>query len=233
VYSIEILPPALKKQRTLRERTVFVGLSAALAVALLGHDAWTSRADTLAAQRNVSQLQSEYRSRERRAKDFEELTGARDERAVRIELLEERVTPGVGLSRTMLLLQRYLPPELYVRSVAIARVAETAAAGTTGAHEKDKKDKQDKKEPRPVIEVKGEGREGAMGLEQMFSTFAQQLAADPLLPRGPQTSTRPAGAKNPFEWTVVLDFASASPGEDAGAETSSDESDQSDEPDGG
>jgi len=198
VYSIEILPTALKKKRAITERYLFVALAVALVIGLLIHDAWLSARDTGAATAVASRLQRDHRQREKRLRDFEEGAALRRASAERIGLLEERVTPGTGLSRTLVLLQRNLSVELYVTSVGIARVKD-ASLGITGA------------EPRPVIEVRGEGREGAMGLERIFSTFAQRMAADPLLDRQPVTSTRPAGSRNPFEWTVVMNFATPSP----------------------
>ena len=193
LYSIEIVPHALKKARAFKERTLFSILAALLAVLFLVHDAVSSKADDDAAASDLVRVQREHSKRQKRATAYEEGVAERIVQARKLELLEERLTAGAGLDRALTMVQRYLPPDLYVTNVVLRRASDPDL--TTG------------KEPKPLIEVKGEGREGAQSLEQLFNRFAQELARDPLLVRTPRTQVSPASARKPFEWTVTMNFS--------------------------
>ena len=193
LYSIEILPHALKQARTFKERTLFSILAALLAVVFLVHDAYQSKGDDELAAKDQAQLQRELSKRQKRATAYEEGIQERIQRARRLELLEERLVSGSGLDRALGLVQRYIPPDLYVTSLSLRKITDPDLVLGT--------------EPKPVIEVKGEGREGAQSLEQLFNGFVQELARDPLLKRTPKTKVAPASSRKPFEWTVTLNFS--------------------------
>ncbi len=205
VYSIEILPESVRKAKRFQERTVFAALAGVLALVLLLHDAWQSRADHAAAAADSAAFRSETKKRTRDADRFSALKVERIEKAGKLELLEERLVAGLGLERTLTLVQRYLPEDLYATGIEIQR-AKDPDLGILG-------------DAKPVVVVRGEGREGAEGLEALFNRFAQDVAQDPLLSRTPKTRTSPAGPKKPFEWTVTMNFSKAPPAasEDSGA----------------
>ncbi|MBI4878205.1 MAG: pilus assembly protein PilM [Planctomycetes bacterium] len=203
LYSIEILPPALKKARTFKEKTAFAIAAGVLAVLFVAHDAYRSATDEAAAARDETRFRRELETRQGRRRDYEKAVAERAEYARRVELLEERVVGGTGLERTLALLQRYLPEDFYVTSIAHKRTTDLDL-GIVG-------------EAKPVVEVRGEGREGAEALEQLFNRFAQDLDRDALLPRTPKTAIFPGGANKPFQWTITMNFSEApAGGEEAG-----------------
>ena len=193
-YSIEILPEALKKARAFKERTVFVGLAALLAVLFLGFSAWRAKTDYEAATRDASAFTKKNNELKRRAENHERLQVEHAESARKIELLEERVVQGTGLSRTLALLQRYLPAELYVLAIRSSRSAD-AELGIHG------------EEARPVVVIEGEGREGAQGLATVFNAFVTALSADAQVPHTPKTQTSQARGEQRFQWTLTINFS--------------------------
>lgn len=197
VYSIEILPAALKKTRAFKERTLFAALALVLVLGYLGWDAYSAKQNYDKLTGQVRQLKGELDSRNRRLKSYEELVAERAAAGLKLSQLEERQLIGASVARTGVLLQKYLPPDLYVRSIAQARLQDPELGLATAA--------------RPVIVVKGEGREGAEGLELLFNRFASDVGADPLLGRPAKAALSPAGAKKPFEWTLYLNFARLEP----------------------
>jgi type IV pilus assembly protein PilM len=192
-YSLDILPAAAKRARTFKERTVFAIGAGVLALGLLGVYAMQASADEAAASSDLRAISSEADKLARRKKDFEELVVEREAQAVRLLDLEQRAIGSLAVSRTLALLQSHLPADLYVRSITTPRVAD-AELGIVG-------------EPRPVVLVRGEGREGTDGLATIFNRFVEAVTGDELLPNRPKAATSPASAKKPFEWTLTLNFS--------------------------
>ncbi|MFG0316666.1 MAG: pilus assembly protein PilM, partial [Planctomycetota bacterium JB042] len=201
-YSIEILPPSLEKARRFQERTVFAVLAGVLVALFLGFDTWRSKADHEAATKDARTFAAELRKRQRVAEEYADAVVSRAENAKKIELLEERVVAGVGLDRALGMVQRYLPRDLYVKEVELVRTKDEEL-GIGGAS-------------KPAVEVRGEGREGVEGLEQLFNRFVTELARDPLLPRTPKTKTSPSGPRKAFEWSVTMNFSEPPPSADDG-----------------
>lgn len=193
-YSIEVLPAPLKKARQFKERTVFAVLAAVLAVAYLGFDAWKTRADYAAARQDSRTFGNQLNQLKRRREAYDATVVNHAEGARKLDLLEERVVPGLGLSRTLALVQKYLPQDLYVRSIKHGRSADQEL-GIIGA------------ETRPVVVVQGEGREGTQGLATVFNRFVTELGADPLLPNAPKTVTSAASGNARFQWTLTMNFS--------------------------
>jgi type IV pilus assembly protein PilM len=204
-YSIDILPESEKKARNFKEKTLFVLLSAVLALGTLGLYAMRAQSDYAVASKDLKDHASEADKLNKRKRSAEERTKEREDSVKRLMALEEHAINGVGITRTLALLQRYLPADLYVTNVTTPRLKDPEL-GIEG-------------EPRPVIKIEGEGREGAEGLVTTFNRFVEALGKDKLVPRLPKTSTAPASAKKKFEWTVTINFSQppAQAGADADA----------------
>ena len=192
-YSIEILPPALRKRRDFGEKTIFAVLAAVLLVAFLGLDAYLSRANHEAATKDQRTFTSELNKRQKTAERYGEAIVDRAEKSRKLELLEERLVAGLGLDRAFGMVQRHLPPDLYVKGMELIRTKDVDL-GIAG-------------DSKPAIEVSGEGREGVEGLDQLFNRFVMQLARDSQLTITPKTRTSAAGPKKPFEWWVTMNFS--------------------------
>lgn len=204
VYSIQILPAAVRKAREFKEKTVWIIGAVALLVVWLGAYAFMSKRDADAATADERTFATELEKRTKAKKSYDEGVALRADQAAQLSELEAFVVSGVGFERALTLLQKHLPFELYVRSVELEGVVDPNL-GIPGP------------DTRPVIVVRGEGREGATGVEAVFNRFVQTIAADPLLPRTPVTSTKPASPKAPFEWTVTMNFSKPTGDEAAAA----------------
>jgi len=192
-YSLDILPEAEKKARAFKEKTLFVVLAAVLAVAALGLYAFRAKTDHAAVTADMAEHQREADKLNKRIRSMDERVREREESAKRLTLLDEHALNGVGLTRTLSLLQKYLPADLYVTSIQTPRIKD-AELGIPG-------------DVRPVIVIEGEGREGVENLVSTFNRFVEQLTKDPLVPHKPKSSTAAASAKKKFEWTVTINFA--------------------------
>ncbi len=206
-YSIEILPASVKRARAFRERTLFSILASLVIVGWLAWDAVTAKAAYERASADVRQFSAESEVRGKRERSFREEVDRSAVLTQKILALEEKVVAGTGAQRTLVLLQKHLPVDLFVTSVELTK-SKDPELGLTGDAMK------------PVMIVKGEGRESAERIEETFNKFAEELGADPLLGRRPKTATAPASAKKAFEWSVTLNYSKTPPATevDAGAE---------------
>lgn len=192
-YSIEILPEAMKKKRAFAQRTIYAILAAVLALGCLGVQAFRAREDFAEATKDADAMRAKRSRLEKQVASFTEGLATRKEGSRKVELLHERLIPGVGMVRTLALLQRHLPEELYVKSVAIKRVKDPAL-GIDG-------------DLQPVIEINGEGKELNQGLAAIFNKFAEEMKADPLFGGALTTKTAAASPKKPFEWSMSMNFS--------------------------
>lgn len=192
-YTIDILPESAKKARRFKERTVFVILAVVVAVLALGIYAYRAQTDFEAASSDLRTHASEFDKLNKRKADSEQKTKLREETSRRLVALEEHSVIGLGATRTLALMQKYLPPDLYVTSITSPRVKDPVL-GIVG-------------DPRPVLVVKGEGREGAEGIASTFNRFVEALIQDPLVPQRPTSKTAAASGKKKFEWEIAINFA--------------------------
>ncbi len=210
-YSIEIVPASVKKARAFREKTVFAILAAVVIVGWLAWDAVTARTAFERASADVRQFSAESDKRGRLERTFKEEIERGATLSQKLVLLEEKVVAGTGLQRAQFLMQKHLPADLFVTSMELSR-SKDVELGLAGDVQK------------PVVIVKGEGRESAERIEEAFNKFAEELGADPLLGRRPKTATSPASAKKAFEWSVTLNFSRTPPGETEEAGDAADKS---------
>lgn len=192
-YSLDILPEAEKKARAFKEKTLFVFLAAALALGALGIYAYRAQTDHAAASVDLKAHAAEAEKLNKRVRTADEKVAEREESAKRLMMLDEHALNGVGLTRALAVLDKYLPSDLYVTSITTPRVKDPEL-GIVG-------------DARPVIVIEGEGREGVENLVSTFNAFVERLAKDPLIPRQPKSATAAASAKKKFEWTLTINFA--------------------------
>lgn len=210
-YSIEILPASIKKARAFKERTLFVVLAAVLVVGYLGVLAWRSSTDHAAAQKDSAQLGAVL-AKVRRDKDrYEAALTSHGDRARKLLALEERLLPSKGLARALTLMQKHLPPDLYVTDIKHAQLVDPEL-GIAGP------------DPRPVVVVEGMGREGVQNLASVFNKFMTALSADQDVPEGHSKSQTDPGVGGGFTWRVTMNLAAPLPG--AATDEGADEEEQ-------
>ncbi len=192
-YSIDILPESEKKARAFKEKTLFSVLAAVIMLGALGIYAFRTQSDYAAATKDLRAHASEYDTLSKRAKKAGDQLKEREESGKRLAMLEDHASNGVALTRTLALLQKYLPADLYVTNIATPRLKDEDLG--TGP------------DARSVIKISGQGREGAQGLVSIFNGFVEQLSKDPRITHKPKTQTAAATAKKPFEWSVLINFS--------------------------
>jgi type IV pilus assembly protein PilM len=141
LYSLEILPDAVKKRLRFQQRTVWNILAGAIAVgvlALVAVDAKkgveVAQARTASLRRQTSAINSVHQSA------AEAIEANKVERAL-VDHLATQAMPGNGLLRTLRAVGTYLPPQLWITKIEVG-------GGGQGAQKK-----------RPVITVEGAGKE--------------------------------------------------------------------------
>lgn len=208
-YSIEILPASIKKARRFKERTVFTVLAALIVVAYLGVFAWRSKEDFASASKDAKSMAAASSNLKRDKDRYAAGVENHNDLARKLQVLEERALPSKGIARALALIQKHLPPDLYVTSIKHSQLAE-AGLGITGS------------DPRPVVVVEGQGREGVQGLAGVFNRFMVSLSADELVPPNHTTSPTSPGSGE-FKWTVKLNFSESLPSEIATTEVDEEE----------
>lgn len=164
-YAIHVMPEAEKKRRFFRTHTVFGILAAVLLIAFLGIKFSVSMADAGVLEKDKRTLSRELRKRESRSAEIKKLADENARLAELINEIDERTISTVGLVRTFALIQQYLPDDLWIQSVEVSDeiLEESESSGK-----------------KPVIRLRGSGKEMGQPLQTSFTAFRKQLDADPL-----------------------------------------------------
>jgi type IV pilus assembly protein PilM len=187
-YSLEILPESVRRRRAFARGGAFAIASGVLAGAFLVGDFALTWKDASKYEGNAKVLVAQGKAREKANADAEAVLAETEALGKKGRILEERAQAGAGLVRAHALLQRHLPADLWVTRVALDRKAE--AGLKTG------------EDPRPIVLVEGQGREGASGIEGTFGQFAEALGAEKV-----SVVTRGAGrVKGAFQFSVELNL---------------------------
>lgn len=131
LYSLEILPERVKRQKRFRERTVFEILAGAVAAGVLAFVAMDRKAEyeSLTVAANRMRIQ-----RNQAQSTHDAATGLANENQARralVEALAEKAAPMDGTLRALEALAETLPPELWLTSLELKRIQ--AAGGPRGA----------------------------------------------------------------------------------------------------
>ncbi|MEQ8762692.1 MAG: pilus assembly protein PilM [Planctomycetota bacterium] len=191
LYNLEILPEAERKKREFVQGPVFLIAAAILAVLFLAYDFFTSSSDLEAVQADLKEATNLQRARSRTERSYESTIAESEEIGARIARLEREALPGLGMGRTLALIQKHLPEDLWVGEVRTDEVKLDAEA----------------QQATPVIVVSGYGKEGRDALTDVFSEFRRRIDAEPeLAVVFSEPSTR-----LPFTFDMTLSFADQPP----------------------
>jgi len=164
LYSLEILPESLRRRREFARKTSWLVAAGALALVVLVGDGVVTSSRASRLEGRAAGLRTRNTQRDRAHRETEEDLAAEAVVVRRARLLEERMAGGSGLLRTLSLLQRHLPEDLWVTKLAIESKADPALE--TG------------EAPKPIVVLEGRGREGVAGIEGAFRQFTQALDAE-------------------------------------------------------
>ncbi|MHC4945557.1 MAG: pilus assembly protein PilM, partial [Planctomycetota bacterium] len=159
-YAIHVLPEVVKKRQHFKAHTLFGLLTALLLVIFLGLDFYFSHRDAGVLERDKNAMTNELKRRERWAAELNTLNEENDELSRTLNVIDEKTIPTAGLVHTFALLQEYMPDDLWITSVEVKEVA---------------REEFQLKEKKPIILVRGSGREMGQSLQNSFTQFRQSL----------------------------------------------------------
>jgi type IV pilus assembly protein PilM len=172
-WSIEVIGAAERRRREFQRRHVFTFAAMLLVVVYLGlaYARWSALHEQ--ATRAAAKLRVERDRRQRSASRLESLVAERAELAARVDALEKRKAAGDGLLRTLGLLVRHLPEDLWVGTLELDHEDPPGAA-------------KDKGLKRPVIVVDGAGK--SRGTRNVDDAYSEFIASVQSLPEGVEES---------------------------------------------
>ena len=195
LYSLEILPAAVKKRRRFAQRTIFNIAAGAVGIALIGMYAGDRKDATVDAATAHSRLKGAYNSIQSVDQQAQDVVKKNEEDRAVVEHLAAQAVPLHGTLRVMRAVTSSLPPQVWLTKVTV----EMRGSGT-----------QDKK---PVIEIKGRGKElDGVNVTKVLVDFSQQLKKNPLLVEAGATPSiaMPSTGDSTVEFTFTIEFGGKS-----------------------
>ena len=194
LYSLEILPEAVRKRQRFQQRTVWNVLAGVLVVALLALQAKRGREELESAEMAVARVKNRV----------SQANGVHNEAAAAIEAnkieralvdhLANQAMPLSGLLRTQRTVGAHLPPQLWIRKIEIQGAGSGGGAGI-------------RKRPRVVVEGSGKPLNG-VEVGRVLTEFAGKVKAD-LATVGAQAPMTANTVDNLVQFQIVVDFAEA------------------------
>ena len=166
-FAIQVLPEDVKKRQYFQTHTVFGILAAVVLVLFLGAKLYFSMNDAAVLEKDLTSMKREMKKRDQRAAEMLRLTEENERLIAGLNLLDEKIVSTTGLVWTYAVIQKYLPEDLWIRSIKVDRV-DMEELRTGG-------------EKKPVIRVDGSGRQMQRSLDDSFSSFRARLQGDPLV----------------------------------------------------
>ncbi|MFM1872939.1 MAG: Type pilus biosis protein PilM [Planctomycetota bacterium] len=195
LYSLEILPEAVKKKQRFQQRTIFNVVAALLGVALLAHQAVTGKEQVEAATRQTGRLRSQVAQANAVHTEAQGLIDANKvERAV-VDHFAQLALPLHGLLRAQRALGKHLPPQLWVRKFELG-AGRVAGAGT---------------KRRTVVTIDGAGKElDGVEVGRVLNDFYGAFKADPELAGADVVLKPQPNVGDSVQFTITIDFGGES-----------------------
>lgn len=193
LYSLEILPEAVRKQQRFQQRTIWNIVAVLLVLAVLGHQVMVSKDNLELAQRRTNQLRSQVAAANSTNAEASALIEANQQDRALVEHLAEQALPLHGLLRTQRALNAHLPPQLWIRKIDIG-AGKVASAGN---------------KRRSVVTVEGSGKElDGVNVGPVLSDFYAAFQVDPQLAGGvPTLKAQQVGEA--VQFVITIDFGEA------------------------
>ena len=190
LYSLEILPEAVRRRQRFQQRTIWNVLAGAIVIGLLAMDVSRGKKDVEDAdgwlatvKRSVSVANSIH----------DEAAAAIEANKVSralVEHLSAQALPLHGLLRTQRALAANLLPQLWVRKIEIT------GTGAGGAQRKT-----------PQVVVAGSGKElNGVEVGRVLQEFVGKFKADPMLAGAKALMKNPPSADNTLQFEITVDF---------------------------
>ena len=189
LYSLEILPEAVKKRLRFQQRTVWNILAGAIAVGVLALVAVDAKKSVETAQMRTSALRRESSSiTQTHQTATEAIEANKVERAI-VDHLATQAMPGNGLLRTMRAVGKYLPPELWITKIDVGGVGQ-------GSQKK-----------RPVVKIEGGGKEvNGVNASRVFQEDFYSPLRRELEQSGAKVTVEPTPKADSIQFKITVEF---------------------------
>lgn len=161
LYSLEILPEAVKKKQRFQQRTIWNIAAGLVIVAVLGLKASHGQASVAAADVAATTLRRQISSTNAVHNEAQSLVDANKKERGLVDYLAGQALPLQGLVRVQRAIAAHLPPQLWVEKVEIT--------GNTGAAAK--------KQPSVQVEIAGKELNG-VEVSGVWLTFIEKFRGD-------------------------------------------------------
>lgn len=198
LYSLEILPEAVRKKQRFTQRTVYNIAAVAIALLLLLLQVKQSGKDLEAAELNLLQVKRQKTRAETTDKQARELVEQNTVDAVLVDYLSTEAVPLHGLLRTLRAIDRHLPPQLWITRLDVG------SKGSSGAAKK----------AQPITFVVNGKALGGVDVNDVYLKFSSELKADSSMPTGSVVS-KPANKtqlpEGMLQYEISVDFQAPPP----------------------
>ena len=194
LYSLEILPEAVRKKQRFQQRTVWNIVAALIAIALVAHKAVLGKDQLEQAQRRTGMLRAQVASANSTNTEAAGVIEANKTERALVEHLAQQALPLHGLLRTQRAIGAHLPPQLWIRKIDLG-AGKVAAAGT---------------KRRSVVTVDGSGKElDGVEVGRVLNEFYGAFKADPQM-AGAEVVMKPQpNVGDSVQFTITIDFGEA------------------------
>jgi type IV pilus assembly protein PilM len=191
LYSLEILPEAVRRRQRFQQRTVWNLLAAAILVGVLGLQVSRARADLAEAEAAKSSLDRRISvANSVHAEATSVIEANKVERAL-VEHLAAQALPLHGLLRTQRAAAAHLPPQLWIRKIEVA-----GGGGSSSVQKR-----------RPQVVVDGSGKElNGVEVGRVLGEFVTRFKADPLMAGAQAAMKSPAPVDNTLPFQITVEF---------------------------
>ena len=188
-WSIEILPEKIKKRREFLEGPVWLAVAGVLALGYLGFDAVRTSGRLSDARARARVVESDLKKASQTHHKTEELALENAKLEKTAEALFEAKGTGEQLARSIALLEKALPDELWITQISTDLRADPELRIPKGSE-------------RPTVSIAGRAREGTTALSTLRNAFIEQLTKG--LPQGTALRDRPSpnGARFTIDLTM-------------------------------
>ncbi len=186
-WSIEILPEKLKKRREFLEGPIWLAVAGVLALGYLGFDAVRTSGRLTDARTRTRVVENDLKKASQTHHKAEELVLENAKLEKTAEALFETKGTGEQLARTIALLEKALPDELWITRISTDLRADPDLRIPKGSE-------------RPTVSIAGRAREGTTALATLRGAFIDQITKG--LPPGTALRDRPS--PNGSQFTIDL-----------------------------
>jgi type IV pilus assembly protein PilM len=195
LYSLEILPEAVRRRQRFQQRTVWNVLAGVILLGVLGLQAKHAREELAAAKGTEDSLRRRINVANSVHADATAAIEANKVERALVEHLAAQALPLHGLLRTERAVAAHLPPQLWVRKLEVTGGGGSGAGA--GAQRK-----------RPQVVVDGAGKElNGVEVGRVLQEFVIKFKADPLLVGAQAVMKSPQLVDSTLPFQITVDFA--------------------------